>query len=367
MSAGRIAIQPLTTIPQSAHAVQFYEDDPALIEIVGRRVATALASGDTSLVIATRVHREGLAEGLRLRNIDASAATKAGRLIVLDAAETLARFIVGGGPDQERFQNTVGALVSQAANRTAPGHRLVVFGEMVALLWAEGKRDATVRLEELWNDLAAQHGFDLLCGYPMGAFDRLEHRQLFFNICGEHTHINPAESYPTQGSEMRRWRSMTPLQQKAKALENEIWLSQQRLLLLQKATRAGTWELDIVNDTFSFSSAAAKLLGLPSASRVRLVQLMDRMYYSGDRETVLASLQAAQRHSKNFATSFRVREGEGTRIIAIQGKTFYNGGSPIMLGVLSDVTPAEECRVVSQNVKPSGKPALQNFVPLKSL
>jgi hypothetical protein len=125
--------------------------------------------------------------------------------------------------------------------------------------------------------------------------------------------------------------------------------------------------LDIVNDTFSFSSAAAKLLGLPFASRVRLVQLMDRMYYSGDRETVFAHLQAAQRHSKNFATSFRVREGEGTRIIAFQGKTFYNGGSPIMLGVLSDVTPAEECRVVSGNGKPSGTPALQNLVPQKSL
>ena len=35
-----------------------------------------------------------------------------------------------------------------------------------------------------------------------------------------------------------------------------------------------------------------------------------------------------------------MRRGDETRIIAIQGKTFYNSGTPIMLGVLSDVTPA---------------------------
>jgi PAS domain-containing protein len=213
---------------------------------------------------------------------------------------------------------------------------------MVAILWAEGKRDATVRLEELWNDLAERHAFNLLCGYPIRAFDRLEHRQLFFSICGEHTHVNPVESYPAHGSENQRRRSVAKLQQQTKALQTEIQISQERIQLLQKVTKAGTWELDIVNDTFSFSSTAAKLLGFNYSSRVRLGQLMDLMYYSGDRENVFAQLQAAQRHRKDFSTTFRVRRGEDTRILGIQGNTFYNSGSPIMLGVLSDVTPTTE-------------------------
>jgi len=74
---------------------------------------------------------------------------------------------------------------------------------------------------------------------------------------------------------------------------------------------------------------------------------MDLMYYSGDRETVFANLQAAQRHRKDFKTTFRVRQGDGTRIVAMQGKTFYNNGSPLMLGVLSDVTPMAETNPVS--------------------
>jgi PAS domain-containing protein len=339
------------------HAVQFYENDSALIEALGKHIGTALESGDTAIVIATKAHRQGLAEELRLRKINASAAVKAGLFIQLDAAETLASFMVGGGPDKQKFEETVGALVSQAAARTKPGHRLVAFGEMVALLWAEGKRDATLRLEELWNDLAEHYTFDLLCGYPIGVFDRMEHRQLFFSICGEHTEVNPAESYPVHGSDMQRRRSAARLQQKAKALETEIRIGQERVQLLQQVTRAGTWELDIVNDTFSFSSAAAKLLGFPSSSRVRLGQLMDLMYYSGDRETVFANLQAAQRHRKDFKATFRVRQGDGTRIVAMQGKTFYNSGSPLMLGVVSDVTPAAENNAAPAPLGVPGKKA----------
>lgn len=324
------------------HAVQFYEKDSALIEALGEHIGTALASEDTAIVIATKVHVDALAKELRLRKINIAAAVEAGRFIQLDAADTLAQFMVGGGPDKDKFEATVGALVKRAEANLKPGSRLVAFGEMVALLWAEGKRDATVRLEELWNGLAERHEFNLLCGYPISAFDRLEHRQLFFSICGEHTHVNPTESYPSQGSETQRRRSVARLQQESKALRTEIQISQQRIQLLQKATKAGTWELDIVSDTFSFSSAAAKLLGFDYSNRVRLGQLMDLMYYSGDRENVFAQLQAAQRHRKDFATTFRVRNGEATRIIAIQGKTFYNSGSPIMLGVLSDATPGAE-------------------------
>ncbi|HXA86220.1 MAG TPA: MEDS domain-containing protein [Candidatus Dormibacteraeota bacterium] len=326
--------------PTTGHAVQFYECDSSLIEVLGSQLGLALEAGDTVIVIATRKHRDGLREGLASRNSDFGAAAQAGRYREFDASECLRDFMVDGSPDKTRFEKAIGLIVERAEAEVKPGHRLVLFGEMVALLWAEGKEDATVRLEQLWNDLAQRHSFHLLCGYPISAFDRSEHRRLFFNICGEHTHINPAESYPERGSENQRRRSVVRLQQKAEALETEIRISQQRLRLLQKVTKAGSWELDIVSDLLSFSSAAAKLLGYESASQIRLSQLMDLMYYSGDREAVAGHLQAAQRHRTDFTTTFRIRLGEDTRIIQIQGKTFYNSGSPIMLGVFTDVTPA---------------------------
>jgi PAS domain-containing protein len=333
------AIRPPAALA-SGHAVQFYEDDAALIQTLVQHIGAALELGDTVILVATKDHRKGLAKELEARGVDTAAAIKAGRYVTWDAAETLTKFIVEDWPDKQRFEDTVGALVRSAEAGVEPGHRLVIFGEMVALLWAQGKRAATVRLEELWNELRERHSFHLLCGYPISAFDREEHRQRFFSICGEHTHVNPAASYPAQGSAKRRGRNVTRLPQKARLLEKEIRVSQERVQLLQNAAKAGTWELDLVNDTFSFSSAGAKLLGFEFASHVRLGQVMDLMYYSGDRDAVVAHLQAAQHYRKDFTTTFRVRRGAETRIIAIQGKTFYNSGTPIMLGVLSDVTPA---------------------------
>jgi PAS domain-containing protein len=333
--------------PHCCHNVKFYEHDVELVETLGSHIGNALECGDTAIVIATKSHRDGLAEELRLRKIDVSAAVKAGRFIQLDAARTLAKFMVGGVPDKQKFEDCIGALLSQAAAHAMPGGRLVAFGEMVVLLWQQGKRDATLRLEELWNGLAERHTFNLLCAYPISVFDRLEHRQLFFGICGEHTDVNPVESYPVSGSEKQRRRSAARLQQKANALETEIRINQERLRLLQRVTKAGTWELDIESDVFSFSSAAAKLLGFPYSSRMRIGELMDLMYYSGDREAVFASLQTAQRHRKDFKVAFRMRRGHDTRIILMQGKTFYNGGAPLMLGVLSDGTPAAEFAAAS--------------------
>jgi hypothetical protein len=36
-----------------------------------------------------------------------------------------------------------------------------------------------------------------------------------------------------------------------------------------------------------------------------------------------------------------VQDRQSTRLLEIRGKTFYNAGSQIMLGVLLDVTPQE--------------------------
>jgi PAS domain-containing protein len=334
-------LQSQTPIIHTGHAVQFYETDSSLVEAVVLHVSSALECGDVAIVVATPAHCAAFKNELRARGIDVDTAIKRGHYIELDAAETLDKLLVDGWPNEQRFEEIIGGLISGAGAMVGHGHRVVVYGEMVALLWDQGKQDATVHLEKLWNELSGKHSFFLLCGYPIGAFDRLEHRRAFFNICGEHSHVNPAESYPSDGNESRRRRKVAQLQQKAHALENEIRLSQQRILLLQDATKAGTWELDLMDDTVSFSSTAAKLLGIQN-NRATIAQFMDLMYYSGDRDVMDAGLQQARKGRREFVASFRIRRGDETRILEIRGKTLYNGGYPLVLGVLSDVTPLEK-------------------------
>ena len=58
---------------------------------------------------------------------------------------------------------------------------------MVDVLWKEGKPEAAIRLEILWNRLAQRYGFALLCGYSMGNF--YKETKGFEAICREHTHV----------------------------------------------------------------------------------------------------------------------------------------------------------------------------------
>lgn len=332
--------ESVESLIETGHAVQFYENDSTLVETVGQHFAPALATGDTAVVVATKAHLQSIADELSARGLNLENLRASHHYIELDAAATLANFMVQNWPEKEKFNATVGRRIARA-EALSQGHRILIFGEMVALLWEQGRHDATIRLEQLWNDFGERHSFFLLCGYPLDLFSRSEHRQMFFNICGEHTHVNPAEGYPRHGNENQRRRSVARLQQKTRALESEIRLSQERVLLLQSATKAGTWELDLADDMLSLSSAAAKLLELRSGC-VPLSSLLDQMYYSGDRDAVRTGMEQAQKGRRNFAVTFRVRDGEAIRLLEIRGKTFYNAGSPIMLGVLLDVTPAEQ-------------------------
>jgi hypothetical protein len=46
---------------------------------------------------------------------------------------------------------------------------------MVSIVVSDGRREAALRLERLWNDLAEVIPFALLCAYPIGGFDSESH------------------------------------------------------------------------------------------------------------------------------------------------------------------------------------------------
>jgi hypothetical protein len=48
------------------------------------------------------------------------------------------------------------------------------------MLWAQGKTNAAVRLERLWDDVAKQHELDILRAYPASTF--LAERTNVFSI-----------------------------------------------------------------------------------------------------------------------------------------------------------------------------------------
>ncbi|MEO8431312.1 MAG: ATP-binding protein [Acidobacteriota bacterium] len=205
----------------SQHLVQFYEEREFLLDETTRFLAGSSPDADSILVIATETHRHGIEERLLATGYDLDRARRDGRYVSLDASATLARFLRGELPDRDLFFDVVGGVL-ESASEAAPSGRVHAFGEMVALLWADGLREAVVALEQLWNELARSHPLTLLCGYPISGFEGEDRRLDFARICGEHSRVSPGESYGTLTDAQERLRAVAHLQQRASSLESEI-------------------------------------------------------------------------------------------------------------------------------------------------
>jgi PAS domain S-box-containing protein len=252
-------------VNQSAHSVQFYFSDSTLVDELARFIGTALVCGDAAIVIATGPHREALALELKARDLDTTRALAEGRFVCLDAAQTLMRIMRDQMPDPELFSDIVGGLITQARAATKSEQSgIVIFGEMVALLWAYEKQQAAIRLEELWNTLAARHSFSLRCAYSMNGFHKKEHAESFAKICGEHSAVLPLGSRALVLSDEEQLRTIAALQQRLKVLEyeNNLRETEWRFRILVEAVQDyAIFTLDADGHVNSWNVGAERLKG----------------------------------------------------------------------------------------------------------
>jgi hypothetical protein len=186
-----------SSIGLQGHAVQFYNHDDHLVDLLSRHVGTALVGGDAAVVIATKAHQDLLAARLLARGFDVRVAEADGRYLALDAAETLSTFMRDGWPDETLFHQAVVRALSHVTSTGGAEMRVAAYGEMVALLWASGNGDAAIRLEEMWNDVILSRRLSLCCAYPMSLFKDAEPAR-FLRICAQHTCVFPARPVPKQ-------------------------------------------------------------------------------------------------------------------------------------------------------------------------
>ncbi|HEY6374646.1 MAG TPA: PAS domain S-box protein, partial [Edaphobacter sp.] len=109
-----------------------------------------------------------------------------------------------------------------ASTKNGETRRVAVFGEMVALLWTDGQFEAAIQLEQLWNQLARTHSFQLHCVYPLNQFSNEQDGEKLLEICAQHSHVVPTEQYTCLADDQERFQAILFLQQKAQALETEI-------------------------------------------------------------------------------------------------------------------------------------------------
>jgi KaiC/GvpD/RAD55 family RecA-like ATPase len=173
------------------HDVQFYENEEFLNTAVAGFLSDGVRVGQPIIVIATGAHRNAFAARMRSMGLDPDDLVHGRDAVWLDARETLTAFMEGGRPNRELFEATVGNVFETLITN----RRYIIvraYGEMVDLLWNEGKAEAAIALEVLWNELAAKYSFSLLCAYSKHSLSKDRGRGIE-HICGQHMRVLPSE------------------------------------------------------------------------------------------------------------------------------------------------------------------------------
>jgi MEDS: MEthanogen/methylotroph, DcmR Sensory domain len=175
------------------HAVKFYNDELSLGRTVAEFLAPGLRERQPAIVIATPDHRALIAAELQQRGLNVTQLERDADLQMLDADALLHRFMVGDEPDPNAFHETIDELITRACKDRQPCP-VRAYGEMVDVLWKRANADGAIRLEMLWNRVATQAQFSLLCGYAVGNFYKeVSTGPTFQTVCDQHNHIVPEE------------------------------------------------------------------------------------------------------------------------------------------------------------------------------
>jgi MEDS: MEthanogen/methylotroph, DcmR Sensory domain len=161
------------------HLVHFYKNATFLTEAVTSFIKEGLQVNDTVIIVATTQHHEELCTALTPGELAHD------KLKFFAAEEQLSKIIVDDWPSELRFRNVVRGIIGQGSERG----QVRIFAEMVAVLWAQGHTRAAMRLEELWNKVATEQPFFLLCAYPMSRFSDADKESLY-TISQLHTHVH---------------------------------------------------------------------------------------------------------------------------------------------------------------------------------
>ena len=173
-----------------SHEVQFYADEAAFLSGLTCFIEAALRTGTPVIAVATESHRRSLLEGLLARGVDGVAAMEQGLYLSLDVNEALSTFMVNDLPDRVRFLKIFGDLLSSLAKMaTGERSRVAACGEFAPTLWAQGKADAAVLVEQLTDEIAKTCNVDVLCGYVLNSFQREQESHIYERICAEHSAV----------------------------------------------------------------------------------------------------------------------------------------------------------------------------------
>jgi hypothetical protein len=176
------------------HIVQLYQDQQFLNRAVCRFAAGAIANGEGVILVPTAAHWEAFRPRLEAEGVDVEAAQGDGQLTVVDADETLPRFMKDAMPDAPVFLGLAAEVISKARGE-GRYPKVRWWGEMVNVLWEQGNVAASMSLEDQFDRLAKHHEIAIFCSFVMDNFNSEVHSRLLPRLGQNHSHLIPVEDY----------------------------------------------------------------------------------------------------------------------------------------------------------------------------
>jgi hypothetical protein len=184
----------LTDAASPDHIVQLYQDEKFLSRAVCRFAAAALANGEGLILVPTAAHWNAFRPRLEAEGVDVDAAQARHQLTVVDADELLPRFMKNEMPDAPLFLGLAADVVAQARG-DGRNRKLRWWGEMVNVLWERGDVSASMRLEDLFDQLAHEEDLAIFCSFLMDNFSGDVHAKMLPRLGQNHSHLIPVEDY----------------------------------------------------------------------------------------------------------------------------------------------------------------------------
>lgn len=190
---GRVFFGTSTSFPSegySFHELQIYSNHASFLDGFTSFIAGGLNAGNAVVVLATEAHRQSLFQKLQTQGFDLEAIIESGGYISVDACETVSSLMIDDQLDPNQLESVVSSLVRTASK--APNgatRRVSACGECAPFLWTQGKLDAALRIEELWDAAIHKYGLSTLCGYISRGLQGEKEQRLFQRICAVHSAV----------------------------------------------------------------------------------------------------------------------------------------------------------------------------------
>jgi hypothetical protein len=182
-----------TEVAPCDQIVQVYENETVFYNTLEGFAGDGILKKEKVVIIATPEHLQYLERRMRIQKFDIDQLKKEGLYITMEAEKCLNLFSSKNKLNKDKFLDFILPLVRTSESHN---HKVRIFSEMVALLWAKGALDARQTMVEFWKELLNKNCYCIYCAYPKSGFLPGKETQIQ-SICDSYSKVIDGHSRPS--------------------------------------------------------------------------------------------------------------------------------------------------------------------------